>query len=79
VSTVPPAAPHLFEVELDVALEQLSLTPTIGWVYEQSGLDAAVRRLLLPRTRSHVYYAIEADGVVVLSIWGGPKGQGPRL
>ena len=39
----------------------------------------AVRRLCLPKTRTHVYYAIDTDqGVVmVLTVWGAPKGRGP--
>jgi len=54
--------------------------PTIGTVYEQSGAPSVVvRRLLLPKTRNHVYYAVEAEEVVVVSIWGAPKRRGPKL
>ena len=40
-----------------------------------------VRRVRLPKTRTHVYYSIDDDhGVVlVLAVWGAPKGRGPFL
>jgi hypothetical protein len=33
----------------------------------------------MPKTRNHVYYAIEGTEIVVLTIWGAPKGRGPKL
>jgi hypothetical protein len=33
----------------------------------------------LTRARDHVYYAIEETEIVVLAIWGAPRGRGPKL
>jgi plasmid stabilization system protein ParE len=74
-----PKAPDLFDDELDVALERLVTTPNLGSVYEQDQVPIEVRRLLMPRTHNHVYYAIEGQEIVVLSVWGAPKGRGPKL
>lgn len=40
-----------------------------------------VRRVLLRKTRNHVYYEIDrANGVVmIIAVWGAPKGEGPKL
>lgn len=40
-----------------------------------------VRRVLLRKTYNHVYYEIDrAHGVVmILAVWGAPKGEGPKL
>lgn len=74
-----PAAPDLFEQELDAALERIGSRPNAGTLYEQGNLEAAVRRVLLPKTKNHVYYAVEGDEIVVVSIWGAPKQRGPKL
>ncbi len=75
-----PKAPDLFERELDAALERIVSAPNLGSVYEQGDRgDVEVRRLLLPKTRNHVYYAVKGDELVVLTVWGAPKGRGPKL
>jgi hypothetical protein len=40
-----------------------------------------VRRVLLRKTRTHVYYSVDEDAelVTVLAVWGAPKGRGPKL
>jgi hypothetical protein len=38
-----------------------------------------VRRILLPRTRYHAYYVSDAEAVVIVSIWGTQRGQGPKV
>jgi plasmid stabilization system protein ParE len=73
------SVPDLFERELDVALAHILATPTLGILYDQGDLEVPVRRVLLPKSKNHVYYAVEATEVVVLSIWGAPKGRGPNL
>jgi hypothetical protein len=37
--------------------------------------------VLLPKTRNHVYFEVDAerDLVIVLALWGAPRGRGPRL
>lgn len=63
-------APHLFEKELDAALEWLAASPESGQVYEVPG-GRAVRRTLLRRSRYHVYYELDVatDELRVLSVW----------
>jgi hypothetical protein len=70
----------LFDEELEHAVQQLKMQPTLGAVY-QSLEDEVVRRLLLPKTLQHVYYVIdEALGAVVIhAIWGARRGRGPKL
>ena len=72
-------AEDLFERELDGVLGAILTTPNLGTVYEQSERDVEVRRLLMPRTRNHVYYSVTATEIVVLTVWGAPKGRGPKL
>jgi hypothetical protein len=40
-----------------------------------------VRRVLLRKTRTHVYYPVDHDAelVKILAVWGAPKGRGPKL
>ena len=72
-----PAAAELFDAELAATLDQLRKTPTIGTLYS-STFDAVVRRHLMPRTKNHVYYADHEGEVVVLSVWGAPRGNRTR-
>jgi hypothetical protein len=58
----------------------LSRTPELGTPYvERDGV--LVRRVLLRKTRHHVYYEIDRiNGVVmILAVWGTPKGGEPPL
>jgi plasmid stabilization system protein ParE len=74
-----PAAPELFDRELDATLRSLAASSTLGSAYAGANLDVPVRRVLLPKTRNHLYYTVEADAVVVLLVWGARRGRGPRL
>lgn len=74
-----PSSPDLFDLELDAALEQIVSKPDIGAEYKADDFEATVRRLLLPKTKNHIYYAIEAEQIVILSVWGAPRGRGPKL
>jgi plasmid stabilization system protein ParE len=74
-----PAAPGFFERELDEALERIAAAPATGVVYGMVDTGAEIRRVLMPKTRNHVYYAVEGEDVVLLSVWGAPRGRGPRL
>ncbi len=54
--------------------------PEIGTPYvERHGV--IVRRVLLPTTKNHLYYEIDRanDVVMILAVWGAPKGRGPTL
>jgi plasmid stabilization system protein ParE len=75
-----PSARDLFARELAEARALLAATPDVGSPYiERQGV--LVRRLLLPRTQHHVYYEVnrEHDAVMILAVWGAPRGQGPKL
>ena len=72
-------AEELFEQELERALEAIATTPGLGSLYAQEGLEVEVRRLLMPKTRNYVYYAVTATAVVVLTVWGAPKGRAPKF
>lgn len=59
----------VFAEELLDALERIQQTPTLGPVFRVVG-GREQRRVLMPRTAHHVYYRIDGDRVVVLTVWG---------
>ena len=61
-----PAAPDLFDDEMAVAIDEIRSMPTIGTLYSAT-LGAPVRRVLMPATQNHVYYAVHRDQIVVVS------------
>jgi plasmid stabilization system protein ParE len=71
-------APDLFDDELAAATERLASSSSLTPVYATVG-GAEVRRLLLPRTRYHVYFTIEPDIVVVHAVWHTSRGHSPAL
>jgi plasmid stabilization system protein ParE len=73
-------APDLFRGELDAVLDLLSQRPHLGTLRESKRHDE-LRRILLRRTRYHVYFAVVDGGryVDVLACWGGQRGRAPRL
>lgn len=73
------AAPDLFNQEFAAALDRIAQAPGLGRLYEEGDLDVPVRRVLLPKTLSHVYYAEDGQDVVVLSVWGAVHEGGPKL
>ncbi len=74
-----PAAPTLFAVELRAAFAQIRSAPESGQLYSWRG--RTFRRILMPKTRQHVYYSIDVDaGVVHIDVvWGAQRGLGPKL
>ena len=74
-----PKAPILFDEELTAALERIVATPEIGALYEQTAIAAPVRRVLMRKTQHHVYYSVQGDEVLVLSVWGARQGRAPKL
>jgi plasmid stabilization system protein ParE len=70
----------LFARELAETKMLLLETPNVGTVH--AVLDGVpVRRVLLRKTRTHVYYVadLEADAVIIHSVWGAPKQWAPRF
>jgi len=53
-----PKAPGLLRREVAVAIRQLSRAPETGVLYD-GGEVPSMRRLLLPRTRHHIYFTID--------------------
>lgn len=72
-----PAAPNLFVAELDQATDLLRNAPSIGARYEAG--SQFVRRLLLRRTRYHVYFVEDPSRVFVVAVWSVRRGHGPEL
>jgi hypothetical protein len=71
---------HLFAEEFANARRQLAISADRGVVYgERNG--AVVRRILLPKTDTHVYYEIDQakSVVMIFMLRGARKGRGPRL
>ena len=75
-----PAALDLFSRELDAALDRLCIMPTLGTRHQPTE-GAGTRKLLLPRSRHHVYYDVDEPGleVQVVAVWHTARGSGPLL
>lgn len=71
-----PATPRLLRQEIAEAIELVRAAPSMGTVWKPG-----VRRLVLERTRYHVYYSVEAspDRIRVLAVWSSVRGRAPRL
>lgn len=72
------AAPALFLDELEAAFSLIGHAPDVGHSYRQSPI-VGIRRVLLPRTRYHVYYVAREDVVLVLAVWHAKRGSGPPM
>ena len=73
-----PAAPDLFLNELERALDAIARSPMLGASASGEQFPGA-RRVLMRRTRYHVYYRVTGDTVEVLAVWHGARGSGPEL
>jgi plasmid stabilization system protein ParE len=75
-----PAAPLLFVDELEAALERLAVHPRSGRPYPRPRYPD-LRRLVLTRTRYHIYYEyLPAEDVVwVEDVWSAVRGEDPPL
>ena len=74
------AAPMLVLDEFEAATERLSTAPLSGAIYRQP-VFRLVRRLLLPRSRYHIYYEVhETTGLVeIVAFWHAARRRGPHL
>lgn len=75
-----PAASDTFARELNEARFLLANTPEMGSPYQERH-GALIRRVLLPKSRNQLYYEIDRpNGVVmILAVWGAPRGSAPEL
>ena len=75
-----PAAPTLVAAEFETAIQQLTTSPESGRLHDRRN-QAHVRKVLLPRSRYHLYYEVEPASrlVTILAIWPLSRGQGPEL
>jgi len=75
-----PAAPDMFSRELESAVRLLETSPLIGKAYPQAPVPE-VRRLLIGRSRYHVYWEVDvaSTAVTILAVWYAGRGSGPRL
>lgn len=75
-----PAAPNLPLDELEAALVRLTENPALGEPYPVAGAPG-LRRVLLRRSRYHVYYSVvvERDLLLVEAIWHASRRRGPTL
>ena len=72
------AAPDLFLFELRATLSIAALSPTLGAPARDMRL-LGIRRLILQRTRYHVYYRVAGQVLEVLAVWHAVRGSGPGL
>ena len=61
----------------DAFLSELEL-PELGVPARSTRLEG-VRRILLAKTRHHVYYRVAADSIQVLAVWHTSRGHSPGL
>ncbi len=75
-----PAAPNLFTDELERTFHYLVQVRDAG-VPWPTPRRPTLRRILMPRSRNHVYFVIEepAATVHVLALWGAPRATTPKL
>jgi len=74
------AAPDLFWRELESVVELLRRSPLIGPIYVASPIPG-VRRMLIGRSRYHVYWEVDSASktVTITAVWHAGRGSGPPL
>jgi len=74
------ASPTLFHDELAGAIGRMSWMPGTGARFRSRAVPA-VRRILLPGCRYHVYYTVhpKRSEVLVRAVWHAARGRGPDL
>lgn len=75
-----PAAPVLVAVEFQTAIQQLTTLPESGRLHDRRR-QVYVRKLLMPRSRYHLYYEVDLASrlVTILAVWHVSRRQGPKL
>lgn len=74
-------APELFEAELLQAYEKIASAPSIVGKPVPDADIPGVLRVLMPKTKTHIYYVIDetVPEVVVITVWGAKKEHGPNF
>jgi len=75
-----PAAPDLFRRELDAVVRLIERSPFLGAVYAKAPVGD-VRRILIGRSRYHVYWEVDKSQhvVTITAAWSASRGTGPAL
>lgn len=73
-----PAVPHLFAREFRDTLEHIRTTPGAG-VPCPTPRRPDLRRMLMPKTRNHIYFRVKGQTIHIFAVWGAPRGRGPKL
>jgi plasmid stabilization system protein ParE len=70
----------MFERELSAGLDRIAEVPRSGQPY-RARRRLETRRVLLAKTRHHVYYTVDdaRSVVIVLAVWHSARGKAPRL
>ena len=55
-----------------------AIMPTLGATV-RGNRAVGLRRVLVRRTKYHVYYRVRGDVLEVLAVWHGARGVGPSL
>jgi len=72
------SSPDLFEEEFNVIVRSIQSAPGAGAIYP-SRFDIVIRRVLMTKTKNHVYFTATDTEVVILSVWGAARERGPKL
>jgi plasmid stabilization system protein ParE len=73
------ASPAAFSEDFAAVIAAILSMPRVMAPFDRDGVT--VRRWLLKRTKHHVHYTVDesTQTVVILSVWGGPRGSLPPL
>lgn len=71
----------LFAMELDAVRRHIEEKPNLGVIYAVRRGGIIVRRILMEKTRTHVFYEVmESERVImIVALWGAMKEADPDL
>jgi plasmid stabilization system protein ParE len=74
------AAPALFDDEFDGVLRLIFEMPAAGVMWP-TARNPRMRRVLMSETHHHIYFYVDEAKrtVVIVAVWGAPRGSGPKL
>jgi plasmid stabilization system protein ParE len=74
-----PDTADLFTHELLRVLALLRDNPNLGALYDAEHFEGPVRRILMKKTKCHVYHGRLGDEAIILAVWGAQRERGPKL